>query len=230
MPPVVFFDVDRTLMDTATAVRRAAEVFLGDQRESFDMGLMELVALWDRLADVHFERYLSGEITFHENRRACVVDLYRHIGRELADAEADAEVARYFRHFEASYCLFPDTLPCLDALAHLTLGVVSNGESAVQRAKIERPGIAHRFDPILISAELGVAKPDPDIFLEACRRVGRKPSDCFFIGDKLDVDARAARDAGLRGVWINRVGAKEPAPGVPVVTGLDAFVDMVEAG
>ena len=49
----------------------------------------------------------------------------------------------------------------------------------------------------------GVAKPDRSAFLESCSRLGCSPTETLFVGDSMEVDALAARAAGLRGVWLD---------------------------
>jgi putative hydrolase of the HAD superfamily len=60
---------------------------------------------------------------------------------------------------------------------------------------------------------IGVGKPDARVFLEACRLLGTEPARTAYVGDELDVDARAAASAGLRGVWLDRPGPRRvPVP------------------
>ncbi|MDF2808213.1 MAG: haloacid dehalogenase, partial [Cellulosimicrobium sp.] len=55
-------------------------------------------------------------------------------------------------------------------------------------------------------------KPDPRVFAEACARLGTDPARTAYVGDELDVDARAARAAGLVGVWLDRPGTRRGGP------------------
>ena len=77
-------------------------------------------------------------------------------------------------------------------------------------------------------------------FVEACRRLGTDPGRTLYVGDELDIDATAARRAGLRGVWLDRPGTRrggvhleDPAAaaeaGVDVVTTLDALPGLLAA-
>jgi putative hydrolase of the HAD superfamily len=84
--------------------------------------------------------------------------------------------------------------------------------------------------PMLVGVDtLGYGKPDPRVFVEACRVLGTDPARTAYVGDELDVDAVAARRAGLVGVWLDRPGprrvpvseAEVSAAGVLVVRGLD---------
>jgi len=83
------------------------------------------------------------------------------------------------------------------------LEIISNGESYQQRKKLIVTGLIDRFSTITISEELGLSKPDPKIFIEACRAAKVNPSDCWHIGDDLTADAKGSLSAGLRGVWLN---------------------------
>ncbi len=58
----------------------------------------------------------------------------------------------------------------------------------------------------------GVGKPDRRVFTEACRLLGTAPARTVYVGDELEVDALGARSAGLRGVWLDRPGARRGGP------------------
>jgi putative hydrolase of the HAD superfamily len=60
--------------------------------------------------------------------------------------------------------------------------------------------------------ELGFGKPDPRIYLEACRRAGVAPEAVLHVGDDLHLDVRAARQAGLRAAWVTRPDLGRPLP------------------
>jgi len=75
------------------------------------------------------------------------------------------------------------------------------------------------FDSLLLSCDLGLAKPDPEIFLHACEVTGAAPSQCYFVDDTL-VNIDAAKAAGLQTHWfrgvdgLNRELAQTKAKGV----------------
>jgi putative hydrolase of the HAD superfamily len=85
--------------------------------------------------------------------------------------------------------------------------LITNGEPAFQGEKVRRVGLADRFEHVIASGEAGVAKPDPRIFHEACRRFGVPPDRAMYVGDRLRTDALGAAAAGLTGVWLDRAGA-----------------------
>ena len=71
------------------------------------------------------------------------------------------------------------------------------------------------------------------MFLEACRRLGTAPSRTVYVGDELDIDARAALAAGLHAVWIDRPGARRGGayledPAVAAADGIHVVASLSE--
>ena len=124
--------------------------------------------------------------------------------------------------------LFPDVVETLDALREVAARVSSAmGRSLHQRQKLEAVGILDRFEVVVISEDVGVAKPDPQVFKAACQAAGAPPSACLHVGDRLDLDAIGACDAGLRGVWIDRHGEGQGPPNVTAITRLTQLPALV---
>ncbi len=88
------------------------------------------------------------------------------------------------------------------------LGVVSNADGRVRRL-LEDARLASRLDLILDSAELGIEKPDPGIFLAAARRLDLAPADCAYVGDIYDIDVVGAQAAAMQPILIGRCPAPE---------------------
>ena len=80
---------------------------------------------------------------------------------------------------------------------------------------------------MVISEDIGVAKPHPGIFEAACEAVGASPSACVLVGDRLELDALGARDAGLTGVWLDRRGTGGAPASVPTIPRLSELPALV---
>ncbi len=223
----VFFDIDDTLIDDAAATRAGALGVFDKYRDRLDGTDEHLMQRWNTLLDHHFERYLRGETSFIGQRRARIRDLFGLTPDQMPDAEVDAIHAVYREFYDGACRLSPDAVETLDALAGCRLGVISNGSSTQQRQKLASVGILDRFAAVLISGDIGVAKPQPEIFQAACEAVGASPSDCLHVGDRLDVDALGARDAGLTGVWFDRIGKGGGPPGVSTIARLSELPALV---
>jgi putative hydrolase of the HAD superfamily len=199
----VLFDLDGTLMDHDAARDAAIAAQLPQQAA--------LAIEWRRLEAIHYDAYAAGRISFVEQRRRRVRGIHAAMGRaEPADAACDAWFAAYLERYRAGWIAFEDVAPALaalvEALPGLRLGIVTNGEGEPQRAKLAAIGLTDRFPVFVASAEVGMRKPDPEIFLHACERLEVNPAAAAHVGDRLDLDAQGAVAAGLRGVWLDRAG------------------------
>ena len=145
----------------------------------------------------------------------------------MPDSEVDAIHTVYEEFKEGARRLFPDAIETLDALGCCRLGVISNGSSARQRQKLASVGILDRFAVVVISEDIGVAKPHPGIFEAACEAVGASPSACVHVGDRLELDALGARDGGLTGVWLDRRGTGGAPASVPTIPRLSELPALV---
>jgi putative hydrolase of the HAD superfamily len=64
--------------------------------------------------------------------------------------------------------------------------------------------IRNYFDRIIISSDVGVKKPEQEIFLLACNLLGSVPSNVVYVGDNYQIDIVGAAEAGLKAVWLNK--------------------------
>ena len=109
-----------------------------------------------------------------------------------------------FRGAEDLLSLSPGCTEVLALLrARYRLGVVTNGPADSQRHKFEHSGLQDYFEVFLPSGEVGVQKPDPEIFHIALKRMGLNSDEAVFVGDHLDLDVIGAQDAGMRGILYN---------------------------
>jgi len=123
------------------------------------------------------------------------------------------------------------TPPALEALreAGIRLAVISNADGRVESAIIAS-GIREHFEFVMDSELEGVAKPDPEIFLRACARLGLEPSECLYIGDLYPVDVLGARNAGLQAVLLDPEDRYDYAVDrIPTVAHLPAYLDRLSS-
>ena len=93
----------------------------------------------------------------------------------------------------------------------LTLGVVSNSDGRVTSI-LQECGITQFFDIILDSHEVGVEKPDPQIFALALQRLRVHPQHSMYVGDIYGIDIVGAERAGLQAVLLDTLGRYEGLP------------------
>lgn len=101
--------------------------------------------------------------------------------------------------------VFDDAEPNLIELnKKYTLALVTNGASDLQREKIEGSGLAKYFDEIVIAGDVGIRKPEPEIFNIVLNRIGTKPDETIMVGNDLESDIEGAQKIGIKFVWLNR--------------------------
>ena len=116
---------------------------------------------------------------------------------ELAELEIDG--------WARAVNFYPETRPVLSALRQrgLKLGLISNC-SADAGATVARTGLAASFDSVVLSCEVGLAKPDPAIYQHACQTLGVIPSESMFVADGAFGELDAARALGMRAVKVEQ--------------------------
>lgn len=208
---VVSFDLDGTLIDSGTAWRdgfvapflRLAARYpalhaLGEPAYVHDHVFQPvLMAIWERV---------RGEWSPDYVRDGWRALLERHATRD--DAAADAAYEEYEATWPGLMRLFEESLHVLQAVqARFPMILLTNGNTAHQRMKIEAHDLARWFRHVVVSEEVGLVKPDPAIFVHALAPLGTRPEAAVHIGDMRSQDIAGARAAGWQSAWVNRRGA-----------------------
>ncbi|HLU63435.1 MAG TPA: HAD family hydrolase [Protaetiibacter sp.] len=233
----VLFDLD----DTLFAHRESVEAGILAHRTALG-GVLATAepasefARWNALEEEHYHRYLAGEIDYLEQRRARARAFVAPYGIELDDEAALRWFADYTDHYRTGWTLYGDVHACLEALAPRALGIITNGDLDFQTAKIVATGLDALIplDHVVASGEVGVAKPDAEIFRLAAQQLDTSPGNACYVGDRLHTDAIGASRAGLLGVWIDRRGLATPEQlaeaereDVPVIRGLAELAELL---
>jgi HAD superfamily hydrolase (TIGR01549 family) len=202
-PKAVIFDLDDTLCDYAAA--REARL-----RRAFTLSPLRGP---EPPGTVDLDRMIAESIQMHPHGADHFEELFARFG--IADARAAWAAADWYRknrfhglrlfpETEAVFSTVRNAVSCGDFKAARPIGIVTNGPTEVQHAKLELLGIHRLVDFVLVSEEFGVAKPDPKIFHEALRLAGVGPEEAVFIGDSPEFDMVGAQAAGIPTVWVNR--------------------------
>lgn len=125
-------------------------------------------------------------------------DFYRRVARAVGSGIGEAE---FYAIYNDIFWLNP---PALDVLrkqkaAGKTLLLLSNTDVLRFGYIRERYPEILIFDDYVLSFELGMVKPEPEIYLEAARRAGCRPKECVFIDD-IRENVEAAVKLGMAGI------------------------------
>jgi YjjG family noncanonical pyrimidine nucleotidase len=202
----LLFDLDHTLFDFDTSEAEAFAAALDHAGVGATDGAHALFiainkALWARVE--------AGAITPNDVRTVRFVELFQRLGIE-ADAAAVGD--DYLVGLGAHGDLYPGARDLLDDLtAEASLGLVSNGIGQVVRDKVTRLGLAPYFDAIVVSGEIGVAKPHAGFFDVAFERLGHPDkAKTLMIGDSVASDIAGGAAYGIDTCWYAPAPHTEP--------------------
>lgn len=83
------------------------------------------------------------------------------------------------------------------------LGIIANTITETEIPDwMAEEGLTDSFATVILSSKMGIRKPNPEIYLEACRRTGSDPSRSAYVGDNPIRDILGARNAGFGRVII----------------------------
>ena len=202
----VFLDADDTIFDYAAAERAAlteACAVVGLHADG------SLLAAYRRHNARVWNDFENGAI----DAEALKVRRFRFLAEEfdLQGFDATRVSELYLAALSAQTQMLPGAASAVAALSERwPLFLVTNGLSAVQRPRIAASDIERYFKGILVSEELGVAKPDPAIFATALSAAACSAAEVLFVGDRTSSDMPAAANAGMDFCWVNP--AKRPMP------------------
>lgn len=130
----------------------------------------------------------------------------RVLGEPLPEHTLDDLFAELYQHYAEpqAWVVFDDVLPALSDLArdHRLL-VLSNFDRRL-RSILGGHDLMHFFETVIISSEVGAAKPHPRMFQAALSAVGCEPEQCLHIGDDAKCDAEGAERAGTHFFAVQR--------------------------
>ncbi|TVY10149.1 HAD family hydrolase [Paenibacillus cremeus] len=216
----ILFDLDETLMNRRKALSAFTEQLIQDYGHDFE------VQDPDRIQQLVKQADGGGYIPKTE--------MYERLVPLLGWREApatDTFMGYWYRLYPT--CAKPEEglLPTLHYFKQqgLCLGLITNGQTAVQQPKIDLLGIRDLFGSIIVSEAAGCKKPDPAIFQLALRELDVTSAEAWYVGDHPRNDVLGAASAGLCTIWKQGIHDWEhtlPVQPQAVITGLEELIPL----
>ena len=233
----IFLDWDDTIGDWTTAEHKA----LQDIYETYHLNRLYPtfedylnaykpynLELWGRYGrgevtkeKLHFERFYRPLITARSDLQKLTANV-ENMAHEMG--------AEFLRLTNKYFCLMPDADRVVKYLAaKYPLTIISNGFKEVQYYKFEHSGLAKYFTHTLISEEIGINKPQPDIFRIALQRNSITAEQAIMVGDSYSSDIAGAKAAGIDQIWVTNERVKELTnEGLTATYIVPRFVDVMK--
>lgn len=127
----------------------------------------------------------------------------RHAMKQIKEDEQHADLAyQAFADARSKVNVSESVLTLLARLSkHFKLIAITNGNVEVSRFNLK-----DQFEFVLLAGPDGRAKPYPDLFNLAAKKLNIESKDIMHIGDSLDTDVQGANCAGCQSVWLNNQG------------------------
>ncbi len=195
----VLFDLDHTLLDSDES---EAAAFAHTMRFAGVADHGPLLDTYRRINLTMWAQVEAGTLLANDVRTRRFESFNRIVGIEADPVEMGEVFVEGLGGFGE---LYPGAIEVLEAVGGIAvMGLVTNGISDVQRARVARLGIDRFFDAIVISSEVATSKPGSAIFDIAFERLGRPDrASALMVGDSLTSDMAGGHGYGIATCWYN---------------------------
>ncbi|MGN0459020.1 MAG: HAD family hydrolase [Eubacterium sp.] len=194
MIKAVLFDFDETLQDRTLAFEGYMDSFLD--------------TFLPKLDDVTRKKYKNDMVKTGNGGYVNRINYYQNLvdmwnWQDAPDASVLAD--HYDKTFGDHNVIFEHSVPLLKELKSrgYKVGVITNGPSYLQNHKMDTSGLRPYCDIVLVSGDVGVHKPDPQLFRIAADKLGLDTGECAYVGDHPVNDIEGALSAGMMAIRMN---------------------------
>lgn len=204
----LLFDADNTLWDFSAAEASALERTLLKRDISWSQEVLAEYRIINHKAWSDFEAGRLPKSQLRTIRFQRLLDLYR------LDHPAEELSFDYRTYLSESTHMLDGAKELLEQLhPKYRMGLVTNGLQEVQRPRLANTGIEHFFEFVVISDEIGVAKPHAGFFDYAYERMEAAAKDTvLMIGDNPNADISGALNYGFDACWLRNPGVADRKP------------------
>lgn len=203
----LLFDLDNTLLDFTASSKEAFKAIFKDNHA---IDFSEDYPLYSKFNKIVWEQLEAGKISEKELKPKRWSLFFEAKG--LKDHDPEETNQMYFDHIGQNPLFVEGAEEVLGQLkkANYPMAIVTNGLSEVQWPRLRLSGIVELFDPIVISDEIGYAKPNQRFFQYTFERLGGVDrSRVLMIGDTINSDIKGGNDFGFNTCWFKHKRSME---------------------
>ena len=206
----LFIDLDDTLYDFSAASRESfREAYTLLHYERFFESFEHYMSLYTPYNLILWKLYGEGKITKGELNRKRYSHPLESVGindQDLADTFCHESLSR----IPTKNCIIPGAIELLEYLRpKYRMFILSNGFKELQSHKMQTAGLDKYFDALILSEDIGINKPRPELFHHALSSTGSKLEESIMIGDMFETDIAGAANIGMQQIYYNPKGVKE---------------------
>jgi putative hydrolase of the HAD superfamily len=195
---LIIFDADETLFDFKKSEKTALEATIRSLGLDYDE--KHHLEIYTEINTEVWKELEKGLITQKELNDLRFQRLLERLG---SGRNAFDTAETYIRHLAGASFLYEESFDLIRSLSKsYRLAIISNGLTKVQDGRLRKSPISEYFEAIIISEEVGLAKPDPAIFALLFDRIGfYEKSKALIVGDSLSSDIQGGLRFGIDTCW-----------------------------
>lgn len=205
----VIFDIDDTLYDQIVPFKNALRESLPQVSKELENKLYAVYIKFRYYSDKVFHLTEEGSLSLDDMRVYRIKEALKDFDRVITTKEAKY-FQKTYRFNQGKLVIKEEMIDLITELqaSHITLGILTNGPTDHQKAKIKQLGLTHIIpkENIFISGELGLAKPNREVFqhIETC--LEKTNDQLIYIGDSYENDVVGAKSSDWTCIWLNKYG------------------------
>ncbi len=219
----LLFDADGTLFDYDKAEAKALQQSIEQIGCQYER---KYLAEYRRVNKKIWDEFEQGKVT-QEVLKVKRFELF--LKGMKVDVQPEKFSQRYLGNLAKGDYLIEGAEETVKALSSkYRLAIITNGLKEVQRSRLEKSRIGGYIEEIIISDEIGVAKPEAEIFEVAFAAMGYpRKEDTLIIGDSLSSDIKGGYNYGIDTCWYNPQ-KKERKAGLGIVYEISKLAELRE--
>lgn len=198
----IFFDADDTIVDHKQCEKKALEYLFDNIQEEYREQYQDIFRpldrnLWNSVTNN------SNPVPKDDIPEYRFKEFFKMIGLKYTDYKKANE---FFQEGLANTVALTEN--AYDIIKYLyekeyKICVVTNGLVKLQKPRITNSQISKYISEIIVSEEVGISKPNPQIFKVLLNKLNLKSSNVIMIGDSLEKDIQGAKNANIKTIWYN---------------------------
>lgn len=221
LPKGILFDLDDTIIqfecESETVWSEVCGIYYSDCNLSESGLLMQTISKTRKWFWSDPKRNKASRQNLYNARREVVNFALENIG--ITNLSLAWKIADSYSELREQYIeFFPGAEETLQKIKdnNVKLSLITNGQAEYQRKKIARFNLERYFDSILIEGEIGIGKPDREVYIKAFKSLGLNHDDVWAVGDNLEWEVRGPQELGIYSIW-NDYRKKGLPPGSEII-------------
>jgi len=198
----VFFDLDHTLWDFEVNSNQTFKFIFNQNNIKIDFEAFK--QCYYPINEIYWKKFRENKVSKEALRYGRLSDTFKKLNYRVNDDMIVILSEAYIENLSNYSALIEGTIDILNYLKpKYIMHIITNGFEEVQGKKMKNAGLNSYFKNIITSEQVGVKKPNPEIFNFALSKCGAKADESIMIGDNYEADVLGALNVGMDAVFCN---------------------------